>query len=275
MKAIKDGLKVLSRGTCGTAFFSLLNSEYGVPNEVAEIAASPLAGGLLNRGYQCGLLGGAVLAAGAESYRRNKDDIGKATAMAMTATHHLMESFRNRTNTISCRDITEMDLSGKLAPLKVLFTGKAFTCLKLAGKWAPEAIKSADEGLADEAAYTGCPNAVSCASEVVKKMGGSEEEMLMVAGYAGGLGLSGKECGALTAAIWYKMVDWMKKNPGKSASSFDSTETKKMLRAFYVQTDSEVMCSKITGREFKDIEDHTDYINNGGCKKLLDALAQM
>jgi hypothetical protein len=273
MKAIKEGLKVLSRGTCGTAFVSLLNSEYGVPNAVAEIAASPFAGGLLNRGYQCGMIGGAVLAAGAESYRRNKDT-GTAIAMAITATQHLMESFRERTNTISCRDITQMDLSGKLAPLKVLFSGKAFTCLKLAGKWAPEAIKAADEGLSDES-VSFCPGSVSCASEVVKKMGGTEEEMLMVAGYAGGLGLSGKECGALSAAIWYKMVDWIKKNPGKSVSSFDGDETKKMLRAFYIQTDSEVLCSKITGKAFKDIDDHSDYIKNGGCQKIIDALAAL
>lgn len=273
MKAIKDGLKVLSKGTCGTAFVSLLNAEYGIPNEVAEVAASPFAGGLLNKGFQCGMIGGAVLAAGAESYRRNKDT-GTAIAMAITATQHLMESFRSRTNTISCRDITEMDLSGKLAPLKVLFTGKAFTCLKLAGKWAPEAIKSAEEGLTDDT-VSFCPGSVSCASEVVRKMGGTEEEMAMVAGYAGGLGLSGKECGALSAAIWYKMVDWLKKNPGKSASSFDSDETKKMLRAFYIQTDSEVQCSKITGKEFKDIDDHSEYIKNGGCKKLIDALAAL
>ncbi|MBG6133276.1 hypothetical protein IWQ47_004684 [Aquimarina sp. EL_43] len=273
MKAIKEGLKVLSRGTCGTAFCSLLNSEYGVPNEIAEIAASPFAGGLLNRGFQCGMIGGAVLAAGAESYRRN-EDTGEAIAMAITATQHLMESFKKRTDTISCREITDMDLTGKLAPLKVLFTGKAFGCMKLAGRWAPEAIKSADEGLSDES-VSFCPGSVSCASEVVRKMGATEEEMLMVAGYAGGLGLSGKECGALSAAIWYKMVAWIKKNPGKSPSSFDDLETKKMLRAFYVQTDSEVLCSKITNKEFKDIDDHSEYIKNGGCKKIIDALAAL
>ncbi|WP_459212154.1 C-GCAxxG-C-C family (seleno)protein [Aquimarina rhabdastrellae] len=273
MKAIKEGLKVLSKGTCGTAFCSLLNTEYGVPNEIAEIAASPFAGGLLNRGYQCGMIGGAVLAAGAESYRRN-EDIGEAIAMAITATQHLMESFKKRTNTISCREITDMDLTGKLAPLKVLFTGKAFGCMKLAGRWAPEAIKSADEGLSDESVNF-CPGSVSCASEVVRKMGATEEEMLMVAGYAGGLGLSGKECGALSAAIWYKMVDWIKKNPGKSPSSFDSLETKKMLRAFYMQTDSEVLCSKITKKEFKDIDDHSDYIKKGGCQKIIEALAAL
>ena len=38
---------------------------------------------------------------------------------------------------------------------------------------------------------------ISCASEVAAKMGASDEEMVMVAGFAGGLGLSGNACGAL------------------------------------------------------------------------------
>ena len=46
--------------------------------------------------------------------------------------------------------------------------------------------------------------ALSCASEVVKKMGGSNEEIVIAAGFAGGFGLSGNACGALGAAIWMK-----------------------------------------------------------------------
>ena len=49
-------------------------------------------------------------------------------------------------------------------------------------------------------------------------MGGTEEESIMVAGFAGGIGLSGNACGALSAAIWYKMLGWAKNNPDKSPS---------------------------------------------------------
>ncbi|MCK7536420.1 MAG: C-GCAxxG-C-C family protein [Marinilabiliales bacterium] len=49
-------------------------------------------------------------------------------------------------------------------------------------------------------------------------MGGTEEESIMVAGFAGGIGLSGNTCGALTAAIWYKMLEWGKNNPTEKPS---------------------------------------------------------
>jgi len=42
---------------------------------------------------------------------------------------------------------------------------------------------------------------MSCASEVVRRMGGRDEERVMVSGFAGGLGLSGNGRGALSAAI--------------------------------------------------------------------------
>ena len=47
---------------------------------------------------------------------------------------------------------------------------------------------------------------MSCASEVVKKMGTSNEEIVMVAGFAGGLGLSGSACGVLSAVISIKTL---------------------------------------------------------------------
>ncbi len=49
-------------------------------------------------------------------------------------------------------------------------------------------------------------------------MGATEEESIMVAGFAGGIGLSGHACGALGAVVWYKMLDLNKKNTGKSQS---------------------------------------------------------
>ena len=42
-------------------------------------------------------------------------------------------------------------------------------------------------------------------------MGGSEEEIAMVAGFAGGLGLSGNGCGALSAAIWKTILELVRK----------------------------------------------------------------
>ena len=145
-------------------------------------------------------------------------------------------------------------------------------CLNLAEKWAPEAIQSAIEGLSHK--HTDVhQQPISCASEVVKKMGASDEEMIMVAGFAGGLGLSGNACGALSAAIWMKNLAWCKKHPGESLPFFDNPNTDEKLEAFFGVTGSEILCQKITGQCFKTIGDHTEFIRHGGCNKLINTLA--
>ena len=102
-------------------------------------------------------------------------------------------------------------------------------------------------------------------------MGASDEEMAMVAGFAGGLGLSGNACGALSAAIWMNTLAWCRKT-GKSG--YSNPDAVNILLAFYEVTDHEILCHKISGQCFKTIGDHTEFIKNGGCDKLIDVLAQ-
>ncbi len=270
----QDTKKVfLKKGTCSHAFFYLLNREFGHLKETEERASDPLAGGIYQQGYQCGMLWGSSLAVGAESFRRH-DDRDKAIGVAITATQHIMESFSKRAKSVNCRDIINTDFTGKfvfISLLKNLITGKFRICFNLAEKWAPEAFQSATEGLTHEQMGLVQPP-MSCASEVAKKMGASDEEMVMVAGFAGGLGLSGNACGALSAAIWMNTLDWCKKHPGKSANP--NPTAKNTLKVFYGATDSEILCHKISGQRFKTIDEHTEFIKNGGCGKLINLLAQ-
>ncbi len=271
-KKIKRDTKrvFLKMGTCSRTFFYILNREFGFPLENEERAADPLAGGILQQGYQCGMLWGASLAVGAESFRRCGDR-GRATGITIKATQHIMESFINRTKSADCIDITNCNWSSKWSIAKYFFTGKMFTCFKLAEKWAPDAIQSATEGLSLE--QTDLPKQpISCASEVARKMGGSDEEMVMVAGFAGGLGLSGNGCGALSAAIWMNTLTEVREQNKKS--SFSDPSTEKILKAFYDETDYEMLCNKISGQCFKTIDDHTEFIKNGGCDKLINVLAR-
>ena len=144
-------------------------------------------------------------------------------------------------------------------------------CMNLAEKWAPEAIQSAIEGLSGE--ETDLPQLhLSCASEVVKKMGGSNAEMVIVAGFAGGLGLSGNACGALSAAVWMNTLAWIRKQTGKSA--YLNPKATSTLEAFLGETDYEFLCHKISGKCFKTIDDHTEFIKEGGCEQLINVLAQ-
>lgn len=259
----------LTKGTCSHTFFYILNREFGHPKKEEERAIDPLAGGILQHGYQCGMLWGASMAVGAEAFRKYKN-LGKATAVAIRATQHLMESFENRTKCIECEDFTKTDFKNKWSFAKYMFTGKFFSCFKLAEKWAPEAIKAANEGLSLEPEYTQQP--ISCASEVVKKMGGSNEEITMVAGLAGGLGLSGSGCGALAAAIWKTILELVIKENWKAGLSDPDSEA--IIKRFFEVTDYKMECHEICEKRFNTIDEHTEFIKNGGCEKLINVLAQ-
>ena len=264
-----DAKKVFRKlGTCSRTLFFILNRKFGYQKEIEERAADPLAGGIFQEGYQCGMLWGAALAVGAESFRRNKNH-DQAVGIAIKTTQGVIESFVRRTKSPDCYDITDCDFKNKLSMAKYLITCKFLSCFTLAEDWAPEAIQSAKQGLDNE--YTDLPqNAISCASEVAKKMGASDEEIIMVAGFAGGLGLSGNACGALSASIWMKNLDRCRKN---IKTSFKDPEAEKTLETFYEATNFKILCSEITGECFNCIEDHTEFIKNGGCDKLINVLA--
>ena len=272
-------------GSCSHTLFYQVNREFGDPKEFEGIATNLFAGGLLQTGHQCGMLWGSAMAAGTESYRRHNNS-SQAIAVAINATRQLMQSFFDRTKTHNCSEVTGCNLKSPLGiakfTVKSLFyllaekTGKKVegSCFILAERWAPEAINAAIKGLSNHQGKKHKP-AMSCASEVVKKMGGSDEEIVMVAGFAGGLGLSGNACGALSAAIWMKLLDWCRKNPGKNPPYFNNREVKKTINTFYQATDSKILCHEICGQCFKSVDDHSNFIENGGCAKLILALAQV
>ena len=59
MKAKANDTKKLFRklGSCSRTYFYILNREFGHTKEIEERAADPLAGGLMQTGHQCGMLG--------------------------------------------------------------------------------------------------------------------------------------------------------------------------------------------------------------------------
>ena len=203
----------IQKGTCSRTLFYILNREFENPMELEERAADPFAGGIIQNGYQCGLLWGAVMAVGTESYRRTKNN-SQAIGLAIHSTQHILKAFEKKAGSADCEDILQADLSKNSIP-KLLVTGKFLKCFKLADKWAPEAIQAAKTGLSADINQFN-KNTKSCASEVVKKLGGTEKEMSVVAGFAGGVGLSGNACGALAAAIWMNTLKWCRKNDSKN-----------------------------------------------------------
>ena len=257
-----------SLGACSHTYFHLINREYGNINRIEERASDSLAGGIYQQGYQCGMLWGASLGTGAEAFKRF-DSTDQAITAAINTTKHVMKSFMKRTGSIECADITDCDWSSKISMAKYFFSGKFLSCFKIAEEWTPEAIEAVEEGLSAEwpEMKNGCAN---CASLVAEKMGASDEEKVTVAGFAGGLGLSGNGCGALAAAIWIKNIDRCKKS---DKSSYKDPEQENRMNQFLEASGYEILCSEITGEKFNTPDEHSVFINKGGCKKIIETLA--
>jgi len=260
----------LKKGTCSRTLFYILNREFDHPLEKEEQAADVLAGGIMQYGYQCGLLFGSVLAMGAEAQHR-RNEKGEAIALAIHASKSMLEAFVETAGSDDCQDITETNFHKKKDFAKYMISGKFISCFKLADKWAPIAIKTAEEALSIPSSKL-YKDAISCTSVLAQKMGGSYQEAMVVAGLAGGLGLSGHACGALSAAIWMKSLEALKKS-GKV--SYSDPQFLQIVEEFLKETDYEFLCENICGKKFQSIEDHSHYMENGGCSELLNKLSKI
>jgi hypothetical protein len=255
-------------GTCSQTLAHIMNRELGNRNEKTERALDPLAGGIIRRGHQCGMLWGSALGAGAEAYKKCKNPL-EAQSVAIEVTAELINSFKNRTKSANCRDITNCNFTNGWSMAKYMVTGGPLRCFNLADKWAPEAVDTAVRKF-DEAKDKDIPDCINCASETVRQMGGNEEEQTMVAGFAGGLGLSGNGCGALAAAIWKDTIAYCEENPEETG--YNNKGAENYLHDFEAFTNGELKCSEITGKFFSNAQEHSDYIKEGGCKKQIECL---
>ncbi len=259
------------KGTCSRTLFFILNREFGFPLEAEERAVDPLAGGIIQQGYQCGMLWGSALALGAEARRRFPADSGRAADLAIRATRLVRASFVERNKSPDCFDIAACDWSKKLDLARYMISGKFWSCFKLAENWVPEAITAARQGLELETTAGPVP-AQNCASKLVGLLGGSDHEMALVAGFAGGIGLGGDACGALAAAIWLHTLARVR--AGTYRYSLTDPLNQAILNKFLTAGDYEMECRKICGRSFADPHDHGEFIAGGGCSALINALAE-
>jgi hypothetical protein len=266
----------MKKGACSHTGYFVLNREFGYNKPNQERASDLLAGGLANRGYQCGMLWGCSLAVGAECYRKYKDP-ATASTVTVNTMKKIIGSFSEKTGTTDCRTLTTCDFSKPLGLLKymLIILPKGISnsvCFNVAEEWLPVAAELAKKEVnGNSSCHT--REVISCASHVVKLSRGSDEECATVAGFAGGLGLSGNACGALAAVIWFRLLGWCRDNPGKMPSYFNNKIVKKLLKNFMKESDNKIVCSQMCGKKFTTIEEHSEYIKNGGCEKIIKALA--
>jgi len=247
----------------------VLNEAYDERKQLEEKGSAPLAGGIMQHGYQCGMIWGAVLAAGARVY----DLFGpgpEAEARAILAAQELVKAFQDCTGEIDCFEITDINDSSSVMKMLYVFLikGKTFGCFRLSGKYAPKAFNVINDVFSEKDIKLPSPP-ISCTAELARKMGASEKHVVMAAGLAGGIGLCGGACGALGAAIWFMTMD----KGVDSKLEFKDPKAEEMIeKVFLPNSDYEFECSDIVGKKFKNIEDHAKFMSEGGCSKLIEAL---
>jgi hypothetical protein len=249
----------------------VLNQEYDRQYKNEESATMPLAGGIMQYGYQCGMIWGAALAAGAQAYRLYGPG-PKAECKTILASQKLVDAFRAQNKNINCMEITEIDKSSTGMELFIYFLvkGGSIGCFRRAAKYAPVAFEEINSSFSKE--LIEIPDEpVSCVALMARKMGLSDQHRTMVAGLAGGIGLCGGACGALGAAIWILSMKIAKAED--VVVNFDDPRANTLIEKFMQCTDYEFECSKIVGRKFENVAEHAQYIQNGGCSKIIERLA--
>ncbi|MFC2060589.1 C-GCAxxG-C-C family (seleno)protein [Chloroflexota bacterium] len=251
---------------------AVVDRSFDHPLKLEEEATMPLAGGIMQYGYQCGMLWGATLAAGAQAYRLLGTGPQAETA-AIIVTQRLVESFRARNNNnINCLEITETHLQNTKQVLKYfLLKGGVIGCVRMAVKYAPEAYSEINTALSEIHIEAPSPP-VSCSAMLAQKMGVSDMHTVMAAGFAGGIGLSGGACGALGAAIW---IIGLNEPEGGGLKKMNNPKASDTIDRFIKSksADFKFECSEIVGRRFENIGDHAGYLRDGGCSEIIEVLA--
>ena len=261
----------LNGRACSDTLFHVLTREFDPPLKFEERACMPLAGGILQHGYQCGMIWGAAFAAGAQAHRLHGAD-PLAETKAILAAGRIVRSFRTMRGTVDCYDITHIDESSSTGQMITYFLLKGGTvgCFRMAARYASVADAEVEAVLREEPAEVPVARA-SCAAILAREMGASDVHAVMAAGLAGGIGLSGGACGALGAAIWLTSLKALQ--GGAKKLGFKDPGAAAVIDRFLRGSDFEFECSKIVGREFESIADHADYLRGGGCAKVIRALA--
>ncbi len=186
---------------CSDTLFHVLNRAFDLELIPEERAVTSFAGGIMQHGYQCGMIWGAVLSAGRQTYQLHGSG-PKAESLAITAAQRLVQSFQEQNVYINCVDITELDKSSSAFEMVKYFLikGGSIGCFRRAAKYANKALPEIKSVLSEEPEKISAA-AVSCSALLAQKAGASETHSVMAAGLAGGIGPCGGGCGALGAAV--------------------------------------------------------------------------
>jgi len=237
----------------------------------------------MHLGHACGLLTGAALAAGFLANERFNDNETRSTA-ALHITIQLAKAYPELTGSVNCRDISEANFTNLRGRLRYLQEGKGRMCGRIHLKWSSQAHALIDTALTEFEQNRPDRECANCAAQTMNKIaawvGMEAENSALVAGLAGGVGLLGNVCGALATGVYALSVSQYLEKESKKRDSrirgslqeltgagFKGPATQ-LRHAFIDRFDSE-LCLQIAQRPFQDIEDHSAFIEQGGCREVI------
>lgn len=273
---------------CSEASMTTQMRGFGIKEPAYEQAIHAFSGGFMHLGHACGLLTGAALAAGFLSRARFDDD-EIMFAATLYATMQLSKALPELAGSVNCREITKELLSKLSGRLRYVLRGKGRMCGRLHLRWAPQAQELIDTALtefSESGPVRGCANcAVQTMRKMVSSVGMREEDSILVAGLAGGVGLLGNVCGALAAGVFaMSSARCLCKDAGKRDSrirgSFQELVgssyrgSPNQLRLAFVDRFGSELCIQILNRQFQDIVDHSTFVEQGGCQEVIEFVAK-
>ena len=213
---------------------------------------------------------------------RDPETAGEAT---LFVTCRLADEFHSVAGSLDCREIVEGSLTTTGAKVKYLVSGKAQRCREIAVKWVPFADDLVDRLLGAFDPKTLEEEPANCAMKTMCALG-FEKDAVLAAGFAGGVGLKGNVCGtALAAGIFALGLRFYRRRRGPRDSALkamlqeagigdtSSRAATRLLDAFRGEYGTP-LCSRLIDRDFKSIDDHSNFVAEGGCCDLINSISK-
>lgn len=267
---------------CSEASMTTQMRGFGINEPAYEQAIHPFSGGFMHLGHACGLLTGAVMTAGFLARSRFDDDRTSSGAALYTAIQ-LAKAYPELAGSVNCREITEVSLTKLSGRLRYVQQGKGPMCGRLHVKWAPQAHQVIENALMEFGERRPAGACANCAVQTMRELKSSvriqAKDSVLVAGFAGGVGLLGNVCGALTAGVFaMSAADHLgrkhRKRDSRIRGSFEELAgvnyrgATTRLRLEFVRQFGSELCIDIIGRRFRDVADHSTFVEQGGCENV-------
>lgn len=260
-------------------------------NDDLIMALTGLAGGILNNGSTCGVvIGGAVSSAMIRDKELSGQWMLEDEIQLLDEIRADVSWFENRFNTSLCRERTELNYQ-RITVFGLLNPQKVKGCVARAGESMEYFVEKYDSAEKIKKELTEHePNtekemvktAEHCAQKILREIrqktgiGNEELERISVA-LDGGTGLSGGGCGALSGALMSLglkyALDPINTEPEKLKNIYKAMDSEffsmaKILVKNFIKEFEYFECSRITGKNFKDWDEFSEFRNNASCDTL-------